>query len=400
MKGRTPDRPARKAQDAASADIVASVRAHFAAQRSLRKGLCLLSAGVFAEAVKELSAAVRTNARSVDLSAHLVQALAASGRAGEAAEAAADHQAAHPRDVAGIVRLALAQWKGDDAAQAVQTLRAGVADHPESAELHFQLGTLLAALDQEEEAELRFVQAITIDKQHADALVALGLTKAARREIGEALRYLHDAQRLRPGDARIALLLAQAAQAAEAAGLHRPLPVEMPTAETILEHEAWAHLSRLIEREPEFVEAFLALDPEEVEPTVFELLALSLQQAIGRSPRFAALHYLRSRVLERLGRSDEAIAEAESAVDIDPRYVQALILLANLYGQTDRCADARRRLEETVALGVEYADAYYLLGNLYRDDGQVQRARWAYEQALRVNHGYTAARQALAALAA
>lgn len=399
MNGRTPSDPA-PAHRSDSSEVVASVRAHFTAQQSLRKGLCLLNAGVFDAAVKELSAAVRAHQRSAELSEQLVKALAACGRDREAAEAAGDHQAHHPDDIAGLVRLALTQWKTGDAAQAVQTLRAGVADHPESAELHFQLGTLLAAIDQEEEAELRFVQAVTIDKQHVDALTALGLTQAVRGQLGESLRNLQEAQRLRPADARIALLLAQAAQAASAAGVHRPIPVEMPRPDTLLQHAAWQHLGRLIEREPEFVEAFLEYEPGAVDDKVFELLAVALAQVSTRRPNRAALHYLRSRVLERLGRPSEAIAEAERAVNIDPRYVQALILLAGLYGQTDRCADARRRLEETVALGVEYADAYYLLGNLYRDDGQVQRARWAYEQALRVNAGYAAARQALAALAA
>jgi predicted Zn-dependent protease len=174
----------------------------------------------------------------------------------------------------------------------------------------------------------------------------------------------------------------------------------MPAPEAILQDEALEHLSKLIDREPEFIEAFLALDSAEMDDAFFELLARTMRAAIARRPQRAALHYLCSRVLERLGRPAEAIAEAECAVDIDPRHVQALILLANLYSRTDRSADARRRLEETIALGVEYADAYFLLGNLYRDDGQVQRARWAYEQALRVNGAYAAARQALAALAA
>ncbi|MCB9849066.1 MAG: tetratricopeptide repeat protein, partial [Phycisphaerales bacterium] len=66
----------------------------------------------------------------------------------------------------------------------------------------------------------------------------------------------------------------------------------------------------------------------------------------------------------------------------------------------DRFADARHRLEEAVLKGAEYADLYYLLGNLYRDDGELRRARWAYEKALRINGGFVAAREALAALAA
>jgi Flp pilus assembly protein TadD len=259
---------------------------------------------------------------------------------------------------------------------------------------------MLAALDENEEAELRFVQTLAIEKDHPHALAALGLSRAAQGDVAEALKHLRRAQRLRPADARIAFYLAQAATTATAAGIDVGLCIEMPPIECAEQAAAIDHLAATIEQEPEFVDAFLTLEPSEVDESVLGLLAQTLAKATERNPQHAALHYLQGRVLERLGRAQEAITAAERAVDIDPRHVQALILLAHLYRQTDRFADARRRLEETVMLGAEYADTYYLLGNLYRDDGQLQRARWAYEQALRLNRRYTAAQQALAALAA
>jgi predicted Zn-dependent protease len=103
-------------------------------------------------------------------------------------------------------------------------------------------------------------------------------------------------------------------------------------------------------------------------------------------------------VLERLGHRGEAIELTERAVALKPESVKALIHLAKLYQQTDRLDDATTRLEESIRLGAEYADTYYLLGNLYRDTGRPERARWAYGNALRINDGYEAARQALESL--
>ncbi|MCB9851224.1 MAG: tetratricopeptide repeat protein [Phycisphaerales bacterium] len=381
-------------------DAADLVRRYYQSQRRLRKGLCLLNAGVFEAAVLELADASRINPSSADLSTQLVSALAGAGRFADASEIAADYSTRRPTDIEGIIRLALTQWKANATTDAVSTLRSAVADNIDNAELHFQLGTMLMALDQDDEAHLRFVQAVAIDKQHADALNALGLSFAARGDINEALRHLQRAQRCRPHDANIAMMLARAAKAARDAGIDVTLSVDMPDSEQIATAGAIEHLGKLIERDPDFIDACLGLDPAEVDDTAFELFAKTLHHAIERNPHRAALRVQRSRVLERLGRCDEAIAEAEHALSIDPRYVNALILLAELYRQTDRFADARHRLEEAVLKGAEYADLYYLLGNLYRDDGELRRARWAYEKALRINGGFVAAKEALAALAA
>jgi protein O-GlcNAc transferase len=376
----------------------ARLRAFFEAQRRLRKGLCLLNAGVFAEAVDELSAAVAAHPRDGRATRQLIRALSGARRYREAAGVAADEQAQRPHAIDAIVRLALTQWKASAGEDAIRTLREGLAEHPESAELHFQLGTMLAACDQGEEAHLRFVQANTLDPEHVDALQALALSFGARGEVTEAVHHLARAQRYRPHDVRVALLLGRALQAARETGLEVSVRTEMPV--TSNSPTAIEQLGRLIEQDPDFVEACLALEPGQVDAGAHELLVATLRRAIETNPQQPRYHYLIGKVLERMGQADEAIAATERAIEMDPRHIHALILLAELYCQTDRCADARQRLEEAVMHGAEYADLYFLLGNLYRDDGELQRARWAYEQALRINGDFARAREALAALAA
>ena len=80
------------------------------------------------------------------------------------------------------------------------------------------LGVLLAEQDRFDEAELRFTQVVSISRDHVEALVSLALCHQRRLEAGQAIPYIRRAQALRPGDAKIALLLAQAAKLAHEQG--------------------------------------------------------------------------------------------------------------------------------------------------------------------------------------
>jgi tetratricopeptide (TPR) repeat protein len=159
-------------------------------------------------------------------------------------------------------------------------------------------------------------------------------------------------------------------------------------------------LSRIIEIDPDFVDAFLSIPAGDLDEQVFAMLLRTLEAALERQPEHAELHYHCGRVLQRLGRNEAAIDENEKAVRIDPMFTRALIELGRLYHQTDRRDDATTRLEQAIEAGAEYADVYYLLGNLYRDKGEITLARSAYRRALDINTGYEEARQALAALTA
>jgi tetratricopeptide (TPR) repeat protein len=203
---------------------------------------------------------------------------------------------------------------------------------------------------------------------------------------------------MRPHDARIGLLLAQAAEAMRQKGQVQRIRPSLPRAEQFQDDKGVHELSQVIEAEPEFVDAFLAIPTGDVDEGVFSMLLETLRAALDRQPEHAELHYHCGRVLQRLGRDQDAIDETEHAVKIDPRFTRALIALGKLYQQTDRTADATTRLEQAVAEGAEYADVFYLLGNLYCASGEVGRARSAYRRALLINDRYEVALQALAAL--
>ncbi len=399
-----PHPPAAPGAGPSAVELLSTLQGYYRAQQHLRRGICLLNAGQFDRAAEAFFRAAEDNPGNCSLPRLLAACHAGRGAFDDSAGELAAVIERDQHDVTARVRHALSLWQAGKPNEAVQSLREGLRADPDSPELHFQLGTLLAAMDELEEAELRFTQAATIDKTHTEALVSLGMCAAAQARPAEAKRHLERAQRRRPRDARVALLLTQTAKALADQGVTVDLQADMPPEASEADDPAIEVLSRVIEAEPDFVDAFLGLPTGdqnvELDREVYAVLAHTLNRALDHRPESAGLHQAAGRVLHRLGRTSEAIAAAEKAVALHPDYVQALIQLAQLYQQTNRHQDAQERLEQALQLGVRYADVYYLLGNLYRRNGKLERARWAYEQALLVNNRYEAARVALATLAA
>lgn len=376
------------------------LKRYFEGQQQLRRGICLLNAGQYDPAIEAFSTAARLNPQSRPLPVLLTACYVGQGRYDLAAAQMERHSRNEPADVTGLIRRALLLWRDSRPNDAIESLRQSVAEHSDSAELQFQLGTLLASMDEYDEAELRFTQAIAIDQDHAEALVALAQCCAVDQRVGEAQRYLARAQSRRTNDARIGLLLSQAAKALSDSGAPVDIEASIPVPESAAETEGIEQLSRIVESDPEFIDAFLDLPSDQIDEDLYALLAEAISQALNRRPGDAGLHCAAGRVLTSMGRHEQAISATERAVGLDRRHVRALIQLGHLYDQSNRDADAVERLEQAVAAGAEYADVYYLLGNLHRRNGQAAQARQAYVRALKINKNYEAARTALKSLAA
>lgn len=381
-------------------ELLALLKSQYEATDQVRRGVCLLNAGRYDEAVAAFSKAEQLGSTDRSLPSYIAGCLVGQGRADEAASQWARMVEDAPSLSVTRIRHAQALWASGKAGKAIEALRRAVGDDPECAELHFQLGTMLAATEKFDEAELRFTQALTIDRKQAEALISLALCCGARGAASEAVSHLQRAQARRPHDARIGLLLAEGAKAMQQQGLAVRVRANISEVEVSEDRRGIEELSRLIEADPDFVDAFLSIPAGEVDERAFAMLLSTLEVALERQPEHAELHFHCGRILDRLGRRDDAIGANERAIEIDPTFTRALIELGKLYRDTDRTEDATTRLEQAIVAGAEYADVYYLLGNLYRDQGQVGRARSAYRRALAINNRYEAAQQALAALSA
>ena len=382
------------------AELMELLKSQYQAADQVRRGVCLLNAGRYDEAAAAFSRARQLGSTDRSLPSYIAGCLVGQGRADEAAQQWARRVDEAPSDSVSRIRHAQSLWAAGKAGTAIESLRRAVRDDPECAELHVQLGTMLAATERFDEAELRFTQALTIDREQTEALISLALCCGARGAASEAVSYLQRAQARRPHDARIGLLLAEAAKAMQQQGLAVRVRANIAEVDESKDRRGIEELSRLIEADPDFVDAFLSIPAGEVDERVFAMLLSTLEVALERQPEHAELHFHCGRILDRLGRRDDAIGANERAVEIDPTFTRALIELGKLYRETDRTEDATTRFEQAIVAGAEFADVYYLLGNLYRDQGQVGRARSAYRRALAINNRYEAAQQALAALSA
>lgn len=381
-----------------SEQLATRIRSRFEAADHVRRGVCLLNAGRYDEAAAEFAVASEIGSADRSLPAYLAACLIGKGDPAAAAERFADADERRGGGSVNAIREALALREAGRKADAANVLRSAIRDNAEDPELHFQLGLMLAESERFEEAELRFTQVLSITRDHAEALLNLGLCCGARSAPGAAVQHLLRAQALRPHDARIGLLLTQAAKAARQQGLAVRVRAAVSEDDPVVDAHGIEELSRIVEIEPDFVDAFLSIPLGTIDERVFAMLARTLEVALERQPEHAELHYHCGRLLDRLGRREDAIAENERAVQIDPTFVRALIELGKLYQQTDRAKDATTRLEQAIRAGAEYADVYFLLGNVYRDQGNLLRARSAYRRALALNERYEAAQQALAAL--
>ena len=381
-------------------ELIHRLRSHFQSLADVNRGVCLLSAGQFDQAAIAFSRASIHGSTDKSLASYMAACHVGKGDPRSAADLLVRSIDDESADITTYIRCALAAWSAQSRDEAISTLREAISIYPESAELHFQLGILLTDLEEYEEAELRFTQAVSIDKGHSEALVSLAMCCGVRKAPEEALSHLKRAQARRPRDAKIGLLLAQAATAVRQKGHAVSVRATLPGDEASDDPEGIEELTRVIEADPDFVDSFLSIPPGQVDLRVFAVLLKTIETALENQPEQAEFHFHCGQVLSRLGRQEEAIDANERAVGINPRSTRALIALGRLYQQTDRDADATKRLEEAVKAGAEYADVFYMLGNLYRNDGRITDSRKAYRRALTINDKYQDAREALAALPA
>ncbi len=381
-------------------DLRRKLARFYAAQARYRHGVDLLNRGDYHRATEQLEASAALVPGPLSLSRYLVACYVGQGDYARAAETLEDLSGRDPDDVGVSVRLALAHWKSYRADKALEVLERAVNRHPGEPTLHRLRGTILAAMDRYDQARDDFEVAVEAHPNSVESRQRLAWCCAALGDHTAALGHLHRAATLRPSDPLLVKQLALAAQAVSEQGGRADLSVDLPVASLSRDDASIEQLSELVAGDPDFVEAFLALPPADVEHEVLTLLAVTLERAVQRHPSYPDLHYHGSRVYERLGLREAALAASKRAIEINPRYVHAMVHMGRLFESTDRRAEAIERLEAALEAGAADPNVYYVLGNLHRAEGHLDRARRSYEQALDLDAGFGDARRALETLAA
>jgi tetratricopeptide (TPR) repeat protein len=101
-------------------------------------------------------------------------------------------------------------------------------------------------------------------------------------------------------------------------------------------------------------------------------------------------------VLDRTGRSAEAMTEYKFALARNPTHRDALNNLGVAYARTGRLAEAAAQFEALVAADPANPDAHTNLGAILLSTGHAERAEQEFRAALEIDPGNTVARDALA----
>ncbi|MCC7292871.1 MAG: tetratricopeptide repeat protein [Phycisphaerales bacterium] len=291
--------------------------------------------------------------------------------------------------VAIVVALLLVSWKsaayyGD---MIVKTRRIAEV-HPNSPWVHERLGW--AYFNAERYAEA--IEAGEIELQrHAEtsgceALILIGVSEAASGDVDRGIETLRRAVALKPDDPmaqyRLASVLADAGQSAEAMALFRKALPELP-----LFNPGLTRAAALFQREGLLGEArdlyqkILVNNPFDPN-AAFELAKMDLdagdtggavarlQAILEGAPEFTPARVNLGVGYERLGRFEEAVEAYETALRYDPAAVAAMLNLARLHEASGRMAEAERLLRRAVDASARSTDCAAGLHDFFLRNGR------------------------------
>ena len=380
-------------------DATGRLARYYAALSHRAVALEALRQGEYDTAQQHLAKAIELVGPSADLADYLCVAFARTGQTQQCLDWAQKGLDVTPGSAHRWCRVAQAQWQAGNHAAAHLTLCQALRRLGDQSVLHRQLGIFHAAVGHLDMAKTSLGKAIALDQADPKAHYYLALTLEAQGQMQGALVSLQRVCELRTGDLAAAHQLAMVARALSAAGQQVVLrPIE-PRHQRPRSSQA-AHLARYVTQEGPFVDAFLALPASAADDDLFGLLEKVLRMALAEHDNYADLHHRLSRVLERLGRMDEAVTHARRAVGINPKYRQARLRLGTLLADTDRCGEAMEHLRAVLDLGGDWPDVHTLIGRMHGAAGQLDQARRHLERALQLNHHYRPAAAALQRLAA
>jgi tetratricopeptide (TPR) repeat protein len=380
-------------------DLTGRMARYYAALAHRSLAFEALHQGRYEQAEMRLRRAVSLAGPSADLADFLCAVLARAGRSAECLETAEQALPEDAHNPQRWVRVAQAQWQAGQHVQAHMTLGQALRRLGDHAMLHRQLGLFHAAEEHYDLAGLALEKAVALDHSDANAHYYLGMTLAAQGRGGEALAWLQRCCELQPQDLLAACQLAAVARLLSHAG--QQLVLKLMDAHPRGENLSQArHLARYVTQEGAFVDAFLALPPSPVDDELFGLLETVLRMALAEHQDYADLHCRLSRVIGRLGRTDEAMMHARRAVQINANYRLARLHLGALLMQAGQTTEAIEHLKKVLDLGGDWPDVHTLIAQAHVKAGQAEAARQHLGRALELNHRYQPAAEALARLAA
>lgn len=161
--------------------------------------------------------------------------------------------------------------------------------------------------------------------------------------------------------------------------------------------EAASVLSRVLATQAESFDAWCYMATAQLGLENAEAALRAAETAIALRPESEWPHRLSCGALRRLGRFDEALAQAREAVRLDPENWAAHTNLArSLLKVATSAGEARAAAEQAVALGPDQAETNLVAGAVAAHEGRREAAETAFRQALAIDPQCTAAHSELA----
>lgn len=121
--------------------------------------------------------------------------------------------------------------------------------------------------------------------------------------------------------------------------------------------------------------------------------------AVQADPRCARAHLNRGNVLLAGGKIDEARSAYQLAIACDPHYAAAHFNLGNLNSRAGEYERALQEYQVAIAIKPDFASAFVAMANVLDNLGRTDEATECYERALAIDPGYAEAHFNLAVLA-
>jgi tetratricopeptide (TPR) repeat protein len=111
----------------------------------------------------------------------------------------------------------------------------------------------------------------------------------------------------------------------------------------------------------------------------------NFEKAVGLKSNYIPAQFMIAVALERLGQTDQAIAQLEASQKMSPQDAGISFQLGVLYFQTGKYDQAQTALENTVKLAQNYSNAMYFLGLTYDKLGNKQKALEQFQKIAELN---------------
>lgn len=248
--------------------------------------------------------------------------------------------------------------------QAIECFRRVLAEQPESAHIHNDLGIALFHHGLVDEAVMHLNNAVRINPDYPEAYLNLGVIKCAAGCLDDGIASYQRALVLNPAfaDAHYNLALAYGNQCRF--------------------EEALSCYSKAIEINPKYLNAYLnsgnILVAQNKPAEALEVF----RRAIEIDESYAALYLSMSVALSHLGRLDESIESCNKVLQLIPDSVEAYNNLGRAYSAQGRWDDAIAVLRRAIEINPQYVGAYANLGIAFQGAQRLDEAVATFARAV------------------